>query len=112
MGAGRTDKMDIKQGHLAFDILECVKQLRDKGGFTQKQAEIQAQQIQLMKADLETHLATKQDIKLLEEDIKMLEERMNAKMDSMGDKITNRIWAIGFVILGSIFAMGRMGVFQ
>ena len=52
-----------------FNVLECVQDLRE-AGFTQDQAEAQAKHIEKAKADLETHLATKQDIEQLRSDTK------------------------------------------
>ena len=90
----------MKNGQILFDPVTCIKQLR-KAGFTQEQAETQAEQMQMMKASLESNLATKSDI-----------EKLQIKLDGIGDKITNRVWAIGFILLGAIFTMGKMGVFH
>ena len=62
---------------ITFNALECVKNLRSVG-FTQEQAETQANEIDKAKREIENNLATKQD---LSREIKEIEIKMS-KMET------------------------------
>ena len=89
----------MKDRQSLFNVLECVKHLREVG-FTQEQAEAQAQEIEKAKNDLESHLATKKDLK---RDLKELEERLALKM-----VITSGGFA--FAMLGALVTLAKFGL--
>jgi hypothetical protein len=80
---------------LSFDTLQYAKKLQ-QAGFTEKQAEIQAEtfkeQAELINSWADDNLATKRDIKELEHSIK-----------EMGYKITIRL---GSMIAGAVVILG------
>ena len=52
-----------------FNALDYVKELRD-AGFKQEQAEVQARHLELVKADIESGLATKRDTETIQSELK------------------------------------------
>ena len=46
-----------------FNVLDYVRELRDVG-VKQEQAEVQARHLELVKSEIESNLATKEDLKL------------------------------------------------
>ena len=91
---------------LAFDSLQYAKKLQ-KAGFTEEQAEIQAEVIQertqAVNIWIDENLATKQDLKLLRQDFKqdltILEERLNNRINETSYQITTRL---GSLIVGAV----------
>ena len=63
----------MKNGQHIFSALEYSKELR-AAGFTQEQSELQARQFELMKYEIDSELATKKDIKLIEKEIAELKK--------------------------------------
>ncbi len=92
----------MRNGQEVFNVLECVKHLR-QAGLTQEQAEAQAREIEKAKNDLESNLATKRDIAELKKDIKELEARPGLKMI-----ITSGSFA--FAILGALVTLAQLGL--
>ena len=110
----------MKDGQMLFNVLECVKHLRSVG-FTQEQAEAQAQEIEKAKNDLESHLATKKDVAEIKRDIKELEERLGERferIDQQFDRIGERFdlkliiasGSFAFIVLSALVALAKLGL--
>ena len=93
---------------LTFDTLQYAKKLQ-KAGFTEEQAEIQAEVLQertnAINDWIDNNLATKQDLKLLRQDLVTLEERLNTRINEMGYQITIRL---GSMIAGAVLILGAL----
>ena len=95
---------------LTFDTLQYAKKLQ-QAGFTEKQAEIQAEtfkeQAELMNGWVDDNLATKRDLKELDIDlrryIKEVEERLTTRINEMSYKITIKL---GSMIAGAVVILG------
>ena len=61
--------MDNLAAFSEFKVLECIKALKS-AGFTQEQAEAQAGQMEKLRSELATNLATKENLEATKEDIK------------------------------------------
>ena len=118
----------MKNGQPTFNALECVKHLRSVG-FTQEQAEAQAQEIERAKIDIETNVATKEDLEMAKMELKREIEfaraeqkkdteliRSEHKKDTDIAKIEHRkdmiiiVGSVATVMLGLILAMAKLGV--
>ena len=77
---------------MAFNALKYVQELRDVG-VSQEQAEVQAKNLQLIQDHLLDHLATKEDIALIQKYIKTIEDKMLSKKDikTIEDKMLSKI---------------------
>ncbi len=88
---------------LTFDTLQYAKKLQ-KAGFTEEQAEIQAEVLQertqVINDWVDNNLVTKQDLKL---GLDTLEERLNNRINEMGYQLTIRL---GSMIIGAVIALG------
>lgn len=84
---------------LTFDTLQYAKKLQ-QAGFTEQQAEIQAEVLQKQATAInnwiDDNLATKRDLK-------ELEERLTTRINEMGYKITVRL---GSMITGAVIILG------
>jgi len=84
---------------LTFDTLQYAKKLQ-KAGFTEEQAEIQAElaqgQANTINNWIDDNLATKQDLKALE-------ESLNNRINEMGYQITIRL---GSMIAAAVVILG------
>ena len=91
-------------GITAFNALECVQDLR-KAGFTQEQAEVQARHIEKVKADLETHLATKKDIEQLvqatKKDIEQLAQATKKDLQNLKNELLWKLTLAMAALLGA-----------
>lgn len=91
---------------LTFDTLQYAKKLQ-KAGFTEEQAEIQAEilheQTNAINNFIDDNVATKQDLKILRQDLVTLEERLNNRINEMGYQITIRL---GSMIAGAVVILG------
>jgi uncharacterized membrane protein YqiK len=91
---------------LSFDTLQYAKKLQ-QAGFTEKQAEIQAEtfkeQAELINNWADGNLATKRNIKELEHCIKEVEERLTNRINEMSYKITIKL---GSMIVGAVVILG------
>ena len=60
-----------------FSALDYVKELRD-AGVSQEQAEVQARHLELVKADIESNLATKRDIESVRKEIESVRKEIES----------------------------------
>lgn len=80
-----------------------------KAGFTEQQAEVQAEamkyQSDTVQEFIDQNVATKGDMKRLEREIRAVEERITNRVNEMGYKITIRLGGMlvaGIVVLGAL----------
>ena len=88
---------DVNNTAIAFDTLQYAKKLQ-KAGFTNQQAEVQAEAIKEL---IDDKLATKSDFD-------NMEERLSNRINEMGYKLTMRLGSMlvaGFVLLGAFLAL-------
>jgi len=96
-------------GHaIAFDTLKYANKLKE-AGFTEQQAEIQAETIkeqsEAIREIIEDKLVTKKDLKQLENEIKKEIEDVRKEINLMSYKLTIRlgsIMVIGIVVLAAL----------
>jgi hypothetical protein len=88
---------NVNNTAIAFDTLQYAKKLQ-KAGFTNQQAEVQAEAIKEL---IDDKLATKSDFD-------NMEERLSNRINEMGYKLTMRLGSMlvaGFVLLGAFLAL-------
>jgi len=85
---------------VTFDTLAYARKLKS-AGFTQEQAEIQAEAQKDMLAEiLDSSLATKSDINGLKEDIARVERDVKGDINRLEKEISVLKWMTGFMLAG------------
>ena len=87
-----------------FSALDYAKELRD-AGFNQEQAEVQARHLELLKADIESNLATKRDIESVRKEIEMVRSELKQDIAELNATLTFRmccIVGVGVGLLGGL----------
>ena len=91
--------------NIVFDTLQFAKRA-EKAGFTQQQAEFQAEEIAQI---ISTELVTKRDLSDTRDDIKKEIRSLKQEMDSMANKLTIKFGAMLVVAIGILSVIIKIG---